>query len=246
MAGLAGKVAIITGGTKGIGAAASKLLVAQGAKVVASYGGDKAAADSFVKELGADNVLAIQADGGTLMGVDDLVNAAVKQFKKIDIVIPNAAVMHMVDIEHVTEAQFDQAYALNVKGPMFLVQKSVPHMQPGSKVVFMSTTQTKASTVTPPYALYCSTKGAIEQLTRTLAKDLGRKGINVNAVAPGPTGTDLFYKGKSEQLLKTIAGFNPFNKIAEPDEVAEAMVYLSGDGARWINGQIIYANGGMA
>ncbi len=119
-------------------------------------------------------------------------------------------------------------------------------MTADSHIILLSTSLCHASTVTPNYLLYCSTKGAIEQMTKVLSKDLGRKGISVNAVAPGPTGTDLFYKGKSEQMLKTIAGFNPHNRIGMPEEIADAVVFLSGEGSRWITGQILGVNGGMA
>ncbi len=170
----------------------------------------------------------------------------------------------MKDVESTTEEDFDAIYRLNVKGPYFLVQvcqfdsnlcasptdvqcqKAAPHLKPGSKIILLSTSLCHASTVTPNYLLYCSTKGAIEQMTKVLSKDLARKGISVNAVAPGPTGTELFYKGKSEQVLKTIASFSPHNRIGTPEEIAEAMVFLSSEGSSWISGQILGVNGGMA
>lgn len=117
-------------------------------------------------------------------------------------------------------------------------------MAKGSHIIFLSTTLTTASTVSPPYLLYNATKGAIEQMTRVLSKDLGKNGILVNAVAPGPTGTELFYKGKSEQMLKMIAGFNPQGRIGTPDEVAHTIAYLAT--APWVSGQIVRVNGGMA
>ena len=117
-------------------------------------------------------------------------------------------------------------------------------MPKGSHVIFISTTLAGASTVQPPYLLYLATKGAIEQMTRVISKDLGKKGIFVNAVAPGPTGTELFYKGKSEEMLKMIAGFNPQNRIGTPEEVAETILFLGR--APWVAGQIIRVNGGMA
>jgi len=119
-------------------------------------------------------------------------------------------------------------------------------MASGSKIVLLSTSLNVASTVTPNYLLYCSTKGAIEQMTRVLSKDLAKRGISVNAIAPGPTGTELFYKGKSEQMLKMIAGFSPYNRIGTPEEIADAIVFLSGEGSTWVSGQILRANGGMA
>lgn len=119
-------------------------------------------------------------------------------------------------------------------------------MPEGSHIVLISTTQCIASTVQAPYLLYNSTKGAIEQMTRVMCKDLAPKGISVNAVSPGPTGTDLFYKGKSEQMLKMIAGFSPMGRIGKPEEIAEAIVWLSSGSSSWISGQILRANGGMA
>lgn len=119
-------------------------------------------------------------------------------------------------------------------------------MAPGSRVVLFSTTQCHASTVTPNYLTYIASKGAIEQMTRALSKDLARKGILVNCCAPGPTATDLFLNGNSEQLLKMIAGFNPQNKIGAPEEIAEVVAFLSSPAASWVSGQVLKANGGQA
>lgn len=152
----------------------------------------------------------------------------------------------MKDVASTTEADFDAAFNLNVKGPYFLVQAAAPHLKAGAHIVLLSTTLCAASGVAPPYTLYCSTKGAIEQMTRLFSKDLGRKGISVNAVAPGPTGTELFYKGKSEQVLNAIAATNPQGRIWQPDEVADAVVFLCGEGSRWVGGQVLRVNGGMA
>ncbi|KAJ9663176.1 hypothetical protein H2198_000937 [Neophaeococcomyces mojaviensis] len=242
---LAGKIALITGATKGIGRSTAKHLISLGAKVVVSYGGDTAGAEAFIKEVGAENAIAIQGDAGSLDGIDQLVQATVQKHQKIDILIPNAGRLSMTDIEHLDEANFDKSFAINVKGPMFLVQKVIPYMPAGGKIVFVSTTQNFASTVTPPYMLYCATKGAIDQMTRVLAKDLAKKNINVNCVAPGPTGTDLFFEGKPEAVLKQIASLNPFNRIGEPDEVAAAFAFLCSPESRWVNGQVIKINGGQ-
>lgn len=242
---LSGKIAIITGGTKGIGAATAKKLVSLGAKVVVSYSGDASAADSLTQELGPENLTAIKSDSGSVSGIEALVSATVAKHGKIDIAIANAGVLVMVDVAHLTEEAFDRSYSLNVKGPMFLANRVLPHMSEGGRIIFVSTSQNFASTVTPPYMLYCSTKGAIDQMTRTMAKDLATRGINVNCVAPGPTGTDLFREGKSEELLKQISSLSPFGRIGEPEEVAEVFAFLSGPGASWVNGQIIKVNGGQ-
>ena len=119
-------------------------------------------------------------------------------------------------------------------------------MGEGSNIILLSTTLCHASTVTPNYLLYCSTKGAIEQMTKVLSKDLARRDISVNAVAPGPTGTELFLKGKSEELINTIGSMSPRNRLGKPEEIADAIVFLSSQASRWITGQIIGVNGGMA
>ena len=119
-------------------------------------------------------------------------------------------------------------------------------MAPGSHINLLSTSLCVNSAVAPSYLLYNTSKGAIEQMTRVMSKDLAPKGISVNAIAPGPTGTELFYRGKSEQFLKTIAGMSPYNRIGEPDEVADAMAFLSSSDSRWVSGQILRVNGAMA
>ncbi|KAK9346788.1 hypothetical protein V1522DRAFT_47614 [Lipomyces starkeyi] len=264
---LAGKVALITGGSKGIGRATALRLANEGANVVINYSSDASAADEVVNLIGADRSLAVKADAGNIAELERLVNETVTKFGKIDILIPNAGVLLMKDLETTTEHDFEMSMALNVKGPYFLAQvsccpsrrllesmenlltitqKAAPHMAPGSHIIFFSTTLCAASTVTPNYLLYVTTKGAVEQMTRVMSKDLARKGISVNAVAPGPTGTDLFFKGKSEQVLKMIAGFNPQNRIGTPEEIADVVAFLSGDGSKWITGQIVRVNGGMA
>ena len=239
---LAGKIALITGASKGIGKATAIRLAQQGARVVATYGSDAAAAKELIK--GLEGGLAIQSNAGSVTEIDALVKEVVSRCGKIDILVLNAGVLPMKDLENTTEDDFDKTFALNVKGPYFLAQKAVPHMAPGSHIIFLSTTLCTASTVQPNYLLYNSTKGAIEQMTRVMAKGLGSKQIYVNAVAPGPTGTELFFKGKNEQVLKMIAGFSPMHRIGEPEEIAETIAYLSG--SRWVSGQVIRVNGGMA
>ncbi|KAI0180681.1 NAD(P)-binding protein [Hypoxylon sp. FL1284] len=244
---LSGKVAIITGASKGIGKASAIALARLGANVVINYSSDDQAAQEAlaeVKKLGAGNAILVRADASTVEGVQSLVKQTVDAFTKIDVLVPNAGILPMKDLEHTTEADFDRTFAINVKGPYFLAQAAAPHMSRGSHIVFLSTTLAVASTVMPGYLLYNSTKGAIEQMTRVMSKDLGRKGILVNAVAPGPTGTELFFRGKSEEMLKTIANFNPQGRIGTPEEIAEAIVFLAQ--STWVSGQVLRANGGMA
>lgn len=246
LAPLTGKVALITGGSKGIGKATAIALAKAGAHVVINYSSDSAAANEVVEHIGSDRAYALKANVGDVGEIKELVKHTVDKFGKIDILIPNAGVLPMKDLENTTEQDFDQTFGLNVKGPYFLVQSAAPHMASGSHIILVSTSLCAASTVTPNYLLYCSSKGAIEQMTRILSKDLARKAICVNAVAPGPTGTELFYKGKPESVLKMIAGFSPQNRIGTPEEIADTITFMSGPGSRWVTGQVIRVNGGMA
>ncbi|KAH8689156.1 putative oxidoreductase [Talaromyces proteolyticus] len=238
-----GKVALITGGSKGIGRSVAEQLVAQGGKVAINYSSDSTAADEVVSSLGADNVLAIKADAGSMSGVNSMVEQTVAKFGKIDILVPNAGSMPLANLESLTEELFDKVYALNVKGPLFLAKAAVPHMPSGSHIIFISTSLCHSSTVMPIHLAYCSTKGAIEQMTRILSKDLAPKGIVVNAVAPGPTATELFMRGKPDAMVEAIKKQSPFNRLGAPDEIAEAIVYLSG--TKWVAGQTLRCNGSM-
>jgi 3-oxoacyl-[acyl-carrier protein] reductase len=211
-----------------------------------NHSSDVTQAEKFVAELGADHAFAVQADAGSIAGAEKMVQETVQKYGRIDVLILNAGVMPMKTVEATTEEDFDRTFALNVKGPYFLVQKALPHMAPGSRVIFVSTSVIHASQVSPPYTLYAATKGSIEQMTHTFAKDLGSKGITVNAVAPGPTSTELFLKGKSPELIKAISGFSPFDKLGEPAEIADVFVFLASEASRWISGQVIPVNGAFA
>ncbi|OLN86604.1 3-oxoacyl-[acyl-carrier-protein] reductase 15 [Colletotrichum chlorophyti] len=240
------KVILITGGSKGIGRAIALGAANQGAKVVINYSSDSAAADEVVNTIGGDRAIAVRADNSQTSEVQKLVDATVAKFGRIDVLIPNAAVMLMRTVENTTEDDFDAMYNTNVKGPYFLVQKALPHMPKGGRVIFLSTTVLVTSNLPPPYLLYASTKGSIEQMTKYMAKDLASKGITVNAVAPGPTGTDLFYKDKTEEMVSRISAGSPFGRIGTPEEIASVTLFVAGEGSSWVTGQTIRVNGGMA
>ncbi|KAJ5750265.1 hypothetical protein N7533_007293 [Penicillium manginii] len=243
---LSGKVILITGSSRGIGKAAALRVASEGASLVINYLSDAAAANALVEEIGSDRALAVQADVSKIPDLDRLVDAAVAKFGRIDVLIPNAGILPMKDLENTSEVDFDNTYNLMVKGPYFLAQKAAKHMPSGGRIIFVSTGVTNLSNIAPTYLLYASAKGAIEQMARVMAKDLARKGILVNAVAPGPTTTELFLTGKPEQIIKAVASNSPFNRIGEPEEIAGVMAFLCGKDSSWMSGQILRVNGAMA
>ncbi|KAF2707996.1 NAD(P)-binding protein [Pleomassaria siparia CBS 279.74] len=242
---LAGKVALITGASKGIGAATAVELASLGAKVIVNYSASTGPAEELVAKIGTEQAYAIKADAGDVKDIERLVKETVDKWGRIDILVANAGIANMKTLEQTSEEDWESTMRLNVKGPYFLVQKALPHLAPSSSVILFSSSLANLSAITPNYLLYVHSKGAIEQMTRVLAKDLGRKGISVNCVAPGPTGTELFFKGKSDELVKTIASWNPHGRLGMPEDIAKTVGFLAGDKAGWVNGQILRVNGGM-
>jgi len=245
---LAGKVALVTGSSQGIGASIALKLAADGANVVVNYHGNKAKADDTVaaiQKLKAGKAVAIQADVSSVEGGKKLVQDTLAAYGHIDILVLNAGIMGSATLESLDESFYDSHFNTNVKGPLFLTQAAVPHIPAGGRIIFFSTALTIQSAITPNYLVYTATKGAVEQLSRILAKDLGTKGITVNSVAPGPTATELFLKGKPEQLITGIASSGPFKKLGEPDDIADAVAYLASPGAKWVSGTVLRVTGAM-
>ncbi|KAF5713923.1 hypothetical protein FGLOB1_3723 [Fusarium globosum] len=238
------KVVLVTGGSKGIGKAVVERVVADGANVVINYSSDNKPAEELVSKIGSERALAFKADVSNISEIENLVQATVEKFGKIDCVMANAACAPMNDLDSTTEEDFDKAFNLNVKGPYFLVQKAVKHMPRDGRVILVSSGVLHQSQVAPRYLLYASSKGSVEQMTRILAKDLGPKGITVNAIAPGPTATEMFFQGKSQELIDTIAGFSPLGRLGKPEEIAALAAFLAGPTSSWVSGQVIGANGG--
>lgn len=262
---LTGKVALVTGSSRSIGAAIVKRLAADGANVVVNYASNSAAASAVVDEINnaeppAGKAVAIQADAGTIAGSQHLLDETLKIFGRLDVIVLNSGVMGSKTLAELDEQFYDDHFNSNVKAPLFLVKAAAPHLQAGtllitllicqahaihtgSRVIFVSSGLTRASIVTPNYLVYVATKGAIEQFTRVLAKDLGARGITVNAVQPGPTDTELFRRGKSEQILNYLANVHPMKRVAQPDEISPAVAFLARDDSRWVNGHVLGVHG---
>ncbi|KAF7324304.1 NAD(P)-binding protein [Mycena sanguinolenta] len=238
---LAGKVAVITGSSRSIGAAIAKHMASQGAKVVVNYVNGADAASSVVSAIktSGGTAVAAQADVSTIAGGQRLVDESVKAFGGIDILVLNPGIMDSKVLADV-EAFFDAHFATNVKGPLLAKAAASVLPAPGGRIIFFSTSLTGASTVSPTALVYTATKGAVEQLSRILAK-----GTTVNTVSPGPVDTPFFRQGKPEALIAAIAKSAPSGRLGEVDDIAPVVSFLASPAAQWVNGQNVSVNGGF-
>ncbi|BAZ02013.1 short-chain dehydrogenase/reductase SDR [Tolypothrix tenuis PCC 7101] len=243
---LTGKVAIITGASRGIGKAIALKLSNNGASVVVNYAGNTAKAEEVVAEITQQGgqAIAIQADISQVAEIERLFDQAIAKFGKVDILVNNAGSIVYKPITEITEADFDKIFAVNVKGTFFACQQAAQKLTEGGRIINFSSSTT--ALMLPTYSAYVATKGAVEQITRVLAKELGTKKITVNAVSPGPTDTELFRDGKSDEQINRLAQMAALGKLGDVQEIADVVAFLASDEARWITGQNIRVNGGIA
>jgi 3-oxoacyl-[acyl-carrier protein] reductase len=240
------KVAVVTGSSRGIGRAIAEKLGKEGASVVVNYASKAKEADEVVATVQSQGgqALAVQADVGKTQDIQSLFEQTVSRFGKIDILINNAGILSTQPITEITEEDFDKIFAVNVKSVFFACQQAAQRMSKGGRIVNISSTVT--SLMFPNYGLYAASKGAVEQITRVLAKELGGQEITVNAVSPGPTDTELFRHGKTEAQIGNLAQMSAFGRLGEPLDIADVVAFLVSDEARWISGQNIRVNGALA
>lgn len=239
------KVVLVTGASRGIGAAVAKRIAAEGAKVIINYAGSKEEADQTVqaiKNAGGD-ALALKADVSKAGEVTALFDAAIAHFGKIDVLVNNAGIMITKLLKDTTDDDFTRQFEINVRGTFNTLREAATKLANGGSIINFSSSTTRL--MMPAYSTYVATKGAVEQLTRVFSKEIGR-GINVNAVLPGPTNTELFTRGKSQEVIDRLASLNAFNRLGEPEDIAKVVAFLAGDDSKWISGQIIGLNGAMA
>lgn len=240
------KVVLVTGASRGIGATIAKAMAAAGAQVIVNYAGSEAAAEQVVEDIrnNGGDAIAVQADVSKAAEVKAMFDAGIAHYGRIDVLVNNAGVLIYKLIKDTTDDDFARQLNINITGTFNTLRESATRLADNGTVINISTSVNRL--IMPTYGPYVATKSAVEQLTRVFAKEAGSRGINVNSVSPGPTNTELFMNGKSEEALARLASLSAFNRIGEPDDIAKVIVFLAGDDAKWISAQNIGVNGAMA
>ncbi|MGN2250491.1 SDR family oxidoreductase [Frateuria sp. GZRe14] len=239
------KVALVTGASRGIGAAIAERLARDGFRVVVNYAGDAAPAEALVRsiEQGGGKAVAAQADVGDATAVRRLFDAAEAAFGGVDVLVNNAGIMNLAPIAETDDASFDRHIAVNLRGTFNTLREAARRMHEGGRIINLSSST--VGLLMPSYGVYAATKAAVEAMTGVLAKELRGRGITVNAVAPGPTATRLFLDGKSPELVDHLAKLAPLERLGQPEDIAAVVAFLAGPDGGWINGQTLRANGGI-
>ena len=239
------KVAIVTGASRGIGAAVAERLAGDGFTVVINYSGDAKSAEALARKIEGKGgrALTAKADVSDPKAVRGMFDAAEAAFGGVDVLVNNAGIMKLAKIADSDDALFDQHIAVNLKGTFNALREAAKRLREGGRIVNFSTSV--VATKLETYGVYAATKAAIETMTAILSKELRGRSITVNAVAPGPTATDLFLIGKSPELIERFAKMNPLERLGTPTDIASVVAFLVGPDGSWINGQVLRANGGM-
>src|SRR5947208_1750784 len=244
---LNGKVAVVTGASKGIGAGIAKEFAAEGASVIVNYASAKQDADRVVDEISkrGGKAIAIQGNVAKKAEVERLFAEAEKAFGKIDILVNNAGVYEFVPLEEVTEQQFHRMFDVNVLGMLLITQQALKHFNAGGSIINIGSL---ASSLTPPTAVvYNATKGAVDAITRTLAKELGPRKIRVNSINPGMVITEGAIAGGYTEgdMRKMFEAQTPLGRVGETEDIAPAAVFFASDDSKWITGETLLIAGGL-
>jgi 3-oxoacyl-[acyl-carrier protein] reductase len=239
------KVAIVTGASRGIGAAVAERLARDGFTVVINYSGDVKSAEALARKIESKGgrALTAKADVSDPNAVRGMFDAAEAAFGGVDILVNNAGIMKLSKIADSDDALFDQHVAVNLKGSFNAMREAAKRLRDGGRIVNFSTSV--VGTKLETYGVYTATKAAVETMTAILSKELRGRSITVNAVAPGPVATELFLSGKSPELIDRFAKMNPLERLGTPEDIASTVAFLVGPDGGWINGQVLRANGGM-
>jgi 3-oxoacyl-[acyl-carrier protein] reductase len=238
------RIAVITGGSGGIGRVVAERLAADGMTIVVHYAGNPAPAEEVAKTIvgGGGSAVTVQADVTEPQPVQEMFDAVEQQFGGVDVVVNTAGIMILSPLLEMDLDDFDRMHRVNVRGTFIVSQQAARRLRPGGALINFATTVRKLAL--PTYSAYAASKAAVEALTPILAKELRGRDVTVNAVAPGPTATPFFLDGKPQQVIEQMSKAAPLERLGEPGDTAEAVAFLAGP-ARWVNGQTIFVNGGV-
>ncbi|NLU18423.1 MAG: SDR family oxidoreductase [Serratia liquefaciens] len=239
------QVAIVTGASRGIGAAIAERLAADGFTVIVNYSGNQALADELVRKIeqNGGRALSARADVSDAAAVAQLFDRAEQAFGGVDILVNNAGVIALAPIAEMSDADVDRLIDINLKGTFNTLREAAKRLRDNGRIINFSSSV--VGLLQPSYGMYAASKAAVEALTSVLAKELRGRNITVNAIAPGPTATGLFLDGKTPELIDRLAKMAPLERLGQPQDIAAAVSFLAGADGAWINGQILRANGGI-
>lgn len=241
------KVSIVTGASRGIGSAIAKRLSLDGFAVVVNYASNREKAEEVIDDIQAEGgeAIALQGDVSNAKDVESLFDRAEAIYGGVDVLVNNAGIQtqqvtHIADMD---DELYDQIFNVNTRGTFLTLRQAARRLRSGGHIVNFSTSA--VGLAMPGYAIYSGSKVAVEIFTNILAKELRGRNITVNAIAPGPTATDLFYQGKSEELVQKFAQQAPLERLGQPDDIASAVAFLVSPEGSWVNGQTLRVNGGI-
>jgi len=239
------KTAIVTGSSKGIGAAIATRLSQEGFNVVVNFSGDAAPADALVSQIqqAGGSALSARADVSDPAAVAKLWDVAEATFGGVDVLVNNAGIMKLASIADSADALFDSQIRINLKGTFNLLREAATRLREGGRIINLSSSV--VGLYAPSYGAYAATKAGVEALTHVLTKELRGRNITVNAIAPGPTATALFLDGKPQAVIDNYSKAAPLERLGTPQDIAAAVAFLAGPDGSWINGQVLRANGGI-
>jgi len=240
------RTVLVTGASGGIGKAVSKRLAADKFDVVVHYAGNPAKAEEVVADIqqAGANAIAIKADVAIAAEVASLFKLSLQHFGRIDAVVHAAGIMPLFPISSGDVESFDKVISTNLRGTFLVLSQAAQQLPSGGRIVAFSSSVIAKSF--PNYGAYIASKAGVEGLVRVLANELRGRNVTVNAVAPGPTGTELFLKGKDEPLVKQLANLAPLERLGTPEDIAGVVSFLVGPDGGWVNAQVVRANGGFA